>query len=218
MNKKLNLVTILTSIFFTFVLIISAVKFTLNFRPLYYFDINYLNIPQDAQISKVEIIQNYDSLINYFKTFNQEELKLPTLPMSVRGKIHFEDVKMLFTTLDYFMYLSLIFSIMGIYYLLKHKDYLFFRYTSFFLIVIPALLCFPLLVNFDDIFNFFHRLVFRNNYWLFNPKTDPVINLLPERYFMHAAILILVIISLESLLLNFMYHLHLKKYINHIKP
>ncbi|QVK18810.1 TIGR01906 family membrane protein [Mycoplasmatota bacterium] len=212
MNKKLNIVTILTSIFITFVLIIIAVKFTLHFRPLYYFDINYLDIPKAAQMPRSEIIRNYDALIDYLKTFNHDELKLPTLPMSERGKIHFEDVKILLQKLDYILYFSLVLSLIGIFYINRYKDYLFLRYTSFLLIGIPFVLIFPLLFNFNEIFTFFHQLTFRNNHWLFDPVTDPIIYLLPERYFMHTAVLLLIIIALESILMNYLYHLHLKRY------
>ena len=34
-------------------------------------------------------------------------------------------------------------------------------------------------------------IIFNNDAWLFNPLTDPIINALPEAYFMHCFILFL---------------------------
>lgn len=38
--------------------------------------------------------------------------------------------------------------------------------------------------GFESIFITFHQIFFRDATWLFDPATDPVINILPERYFM----------------------------------
>jgi len=212
MTTKLKIITVLTSVLITLVLIISAVKLSLNFRPLYYFDINYLNITKDAEMGRTEIIRNYNVLIDYLGTFYRGELKFPTLPMSQEGKIHFEDVKNIFVKLDYLMYLSLFFSIIGITYLYQKKDYLFLKYTSILLIGLPILLFIPLVIDFDSAFTLFHQIAFRNEYWLLSYETDPIINLLPQHFFMHTAFLILIIITVESLFLNFLYRYHIKKY------
>lgn len=214
MKKNSKLITIITSIFIAFVLLISAVKFTLNFRPLFYFDIDYLKIEQTAEMEKSDIIKNYDVLIDYLKTSHHEKLKFPSLAMSEPGRIHFEEVKNIFVKLDYFMYFSLFISIIGIYYLYKKKDYLFFRYSAFFLLGIPILLFIPFLIDFNRVFVIFHEIAFDNNYWLFDPELDPVILMLPETFFMHTAILILVIITIESIILNILYRYHVKKFVS----
>ncbi len=214
MNKSLKIITILTSIVIALFLLLSAVKITLNFRPLYYFDVNYLKISETTQMNKSEIIENYDVLIDYLSTFNDKPLEFPTLPMSEKGRIHFEDVKNIFIKIDYFLVVLLLLSIIGIFYLFKKKEYQFFQYSSFFLLGIPVLLFIPLLINFNAVFTLFHNITFRNDYWLFNPETDPIITLLPQRFFMHSALLILIIITIESFLLNFLYRYFLNKYIN----
>ena len=50
---------------------------------------------------------------------------------------------------------------------------------------------FFMLIGFDQFFIAFHGLFFNNDAWLFNPLTDPIINALPEAYFMHCFILFL---------------------------
>ncbi len=47
----------------------------------------------------------------------------------------------------------------------------------------PLLLTVPILLNFEKSFIIFHKLLFRNDYWIFNPDLDPVINILPEEFF-----------------------------------
>ena len=41
------------------------------------------------------------------------------------------------------------------------------------------------LVNFDGLFITLHKLLFRNNLWLLNPNTDLLIQLMPEKMFVH---------------------------------
>ena len=47
------------------------------------------------------------------------------------------------------------------------------------------------------IFNF-HKLFFDNDDWIFNPRTDPVIKILPDEFFMHCAIAIIAIVLLAG--------------------
>ncbi|HFG9620637.1 TPA: DUF1461 domain-containing protein, partial [Clostridioides difficile] len=50
-------------------------------------------------------------------------------------------------------------------------------------------------------------LLFRNDYWIFNPDLDPVINILPEEFFFHSGMMILILILLVSIVLFVMYKL-----------
>ncbi|HCM13569.1 MAG TPA: TIGR01906 family membrane protein, partial [Lachnospiraceae bacterium] len=73
-----------------------------------------------------------------------------------------------------------------------------------------------LTVDFDTSFVIFHKLLFfNNNDWLFNPVTDPVINILPETYFLHCALAIILFIILGSIIFAIQYFRIKKKF--HIK-
>jgi integral membrane protein (TIGR01906 family) len=50
--------------------------------------------------------------------------------------------------------------------------------------VVPIGLTALLAMNFDRFFIVFHEMLFRNQDWLFDPATDPIINVLPEGFFM----------------------------------
>ena len=66
-------------------------------------------------------------------------------------------------------------------------------------IVLPAIVALGLSIDFDRSFVLFHKIFFNNNYWLFDPTTDPVITMLPDTFFMHCAIMIIVIVVLLSI-------------------
>lgn len=50
-----------------------------------------------------------------------------------------------------------------------------------------------------------HKVFFDNDYWLFDPKYDPVITILPDRFFLHCGILIVLISVTQSALLEWGY-------------
>ena len=74
-------------------IIAAAVTITLNFRQLYYFDIDYLHIAETSGVDADTIKENYDILIDYNSMFNHDTLYFPDFAMSEHGRIHFEEVK-----------------------------------------------------------------------------------------------------------------------------
>lgn len=67
-------------------LIISfSVTLTLNFRPLYYADIQNLHITELSGREEKDIRSNYDALIDYNSLFNHQPLQLSILSKSMRG-------------------------------------------------------------------------------------------------------------------------------------
>ena len=88
-----------------------AVVFTVFFKPLYYFDINYLSIDQISGLDAETIKENYRILINYQSIFYQGTLNLPDFVMSDSGRIHFEEVKRIFEAIQVMMVISGLISI-----------------------------------------------------------------------------------------------------------
>ena len=66
-NKKDIILSIVLMIF----IISFAIVFTVFFKQLYYFDINYLNIDKISGLPVETIKDNYDILINYQSIFYQ---------------------------------------------------------------------------------------------------------------------------------------------------
>ncbi|HFL3606897.1 TPA: TIGR01906 family membrane protein [Clostridioides difficile] len=204
MKKFLN---VLFSICISIVIIVGVINFTVGFKQLYYFDIDYLNISELSGLSKDDIKLNYDYLIDYNLNKNVSEFKLPTLKSSPQGKIHFEEVRNIFQNINKLAKLLLVVSLLGIILSVKNKNIKILKTTSITLIIMPLLLTVPILLNFEKSFIIFHKLLFRNDYWIFNPDLDPVINILPEEFFFHSGMMILILILLVSIVLFVMYKL-----------
>ena len=62
------------------------------------------------------------------------------------------------------------------------------RKGLWFLGMVAAGLTLWAVVNFDGLFVTFHRIAFRNDYWLLNPRTDLLIRLMPETMFIDLGI------------------------------
>ncbi|MDY6492287.1 TIGR01906 family membrane protein [Clostridioides difficile] len=204
MRKFLN---VLFSVCISIVIIVGVINFTVGFKQLYYFDIDYLNISELSGLSKDDIKLNYDYLIDYNLNKNVSEFKLPTLKSSPQGKIRFEEVRNIFQNINKLAKVLLVVSLVGIILSVKNKNIKILKTTSITLIIMPLLLTVPILLNFEKSFIIFHKLLFRNDYWIFNPDLDPVINILPEEFFFHSGMMILILILLVSILLFVMYKL-----------
>lgn len=194
-----------------------AVVFTLNFRPLYYFDIDYLNISETSGYTVSEIKENYDTLINYNLLWGADTLEFPTLAMSDSGRIHFEEVKAIFVAVQILCAVTLILSIAGILWQHQTKDRRYLKYTSILAIAIPVCLGLLIGLNWDQFFVTFHHIFFNNDYWIFSPSTDPVITILPDTFFLHCAIMILSLVLIGSILCLLFYKLIKNKHTDAIK-
>ena len=162
-----------------------AIVFTLHFRPLYYFDIDHLDIPATSGYSEEVIRRNYDELIDYNSISGPSRLTFSDFMMSEEGEIHFEEVKRIFLNIEY---------------------------ASF--VLVPLTL---VALNWDFCFVLFHKILFRNDYWIFDPACDPVITILPDAYFLHAAALILLCVLAASLFSLLLFRLLRRKISNSAK-
>ena len=181
-------------------IISAAVVFTLNFRPLYYFDVDHLNITAMSGLPREEILQNYNVLIDYNSIFGTKVLNFPTLAMSESGRIHFEEVKNVFGVFEITLIISGILSLAGIIYRHFKKNPGYLLLSGILTVAIPAALGVLIALNWETVFVLFHKIVFHNNYWIFDAATDPVITILPDTFFMHCALMILALVVLGSII------------------
>lgn len=208
MNKGLN---ILFSIFFSLLIIGAAVRITVGFRDLYYYDIDKLKITEMSGMSKQDIKLNYDYLIDYNLNKKVDSFKLPTLPSSEFGKIHFEEVREIIQDVIKLFYICIVVCLFGTILSVKKKNIDILKITSISLIVIPIVVSIPILVDFERSFVVFHELLFSNDYWIFDPALDPVIMMLPEQFFLHAGLMILILVLFTSILLYLSYRFFRRK-------
>lgn len=216
------MIKILKDILFSFYLLISSVVFsvilTLNISPILYSLFIKLNkIPNYNNLSREEILNDYNNIIHYLNSPQEEVLKFKNFKISPIGEFHFLEVKEIFSSLYLICLACLILGII-LFILLKKfklkislKAFNIFFYEVLF-IFLSLILSFYL--NFSKVFTLFHKIFFNNDYWIFDPKKDPIINVLPESYFLFLAVFILFLVMILSITSKIFYtlkkHKHLK--------
>ena len=219
-SKLVTLQNIFIGILFLIFFISLGVIIAINFRPLYYANIKWLNLERTTGLTADIIRMNYDALIDYNSPFYSGELSFPTLPASASGLFHFVEVKQIFMFFYIAGIVSLVLLIGFIIYKKRKDDYQYLLTSSITTVVIPFILFILCMINFNAVFLIFHKIAFRNDDWLFDPMTDPIINLLPEAFFMQCAFIIIGFVIIGSLLLYafYLYHKRKHKTTSLIKP
>ena len=216
------MIKILKDILFSFYLLISSVVFsvilTLNISPVLYSLFIKLNkVPNYNNLSREEILNDYNNIIHYLNSPQEEVLKFKNFKISPIGEFHFLEVKEIFSSIYLICLACLILGII-LFILLKKfklkislKAFNIFFYEVLF-IFLSLILSFYL--NFSKVFTLFHKIFFNNDYWIFDPKKDPIINVLPESYFLFLAVFILFLVMILSITSKIFYtlkkHKHLK--------
>jgi len=196
MTKKHFAKHIIMALFCVLFIICLSVTLTVLFRPLYYWDIGHLEIGQKYGISEEICRLNYDVLIDYNLAWGPDTLEMPNFPMSEGGRIHFEEVKVIFVACQYIALIGLL-AFAGRIWQQRRKgdtDFRWLRWTGLVALAIVALVGGLVAVNWDLAFVLMHKILFNNDLWIFDWRTDPVILILPDEFFMHCGILIMVLV------------------------
>ena len=174
-------------------------------RPFYYMQIDALGIEEFSGFDRETIIEAYDEMITYC-TVPGAEFGTGDLKYSEEGASHFADCKGLFLLDGAVILISaplvialFILSKLGVYRMCRP-----FGFKASFISAVSLLGSFGAIaglaaLDFQRAFTIFHKLMFpgKDN-WLFDPRTDEIIMILPIDFFMNCAILIVssIIISL----------------------
>ena len=160
-----------------------------------------MNLAQMYGYEEEEIIANYQELIDYNLSPVKDTLEFPTFPMSEEARIHFEEVKKIFQGFIAAGLLSGLIFIPSLIWKWKRKDLSFLTLSGVLTIGFPLILGGFIGLNWERTFILFHELVFQNDYWLFDPVTDPIIDCLPDEFFFHCAVMILILIVIGAVLM-----------------
>ena len=191
----IKVVKFIYSIALSLVIICTAVAATVFFEPLYYSDIERYDLVERTGMSEQEIRDNYNEMIRFLMRWEGDELTLPTLPMSEGGKIHFADVKHVFNGVKILGLTSLGIAVLCFFVLRRQNRRGSLIAAGIITLGIPAVLGAFVAVAWDRFFILFHKIFFHNDYWIFDAKTDPVITILPDGFFMHCMIMIVALVA-----------------------
>lgn len=168
--------------------------------PLFDAEMSWYALADVAKMSAAKLWENYLALMNYLINPFVGHLHMPDFPSSPSGLQHFAEVKRLFMIA---FGLSLILIPAFVYFLKEHLLLVFHNGLRVVMLFPLAIGGVAWLIGFDRFFVAFHELLFRNDAWLFDPTTDPIINVLPEQFFMHT---FLVFLLVYELIFFMMYH------------
>ena len=178
------LIGIVFTIFFTCVGLI----LTLNFKSLYYNDIDLLNLEATSSLDKEVIKQNYDEIIEYVKPNNNIDIKLSNFKLSANAKTHLYEIKNIYKLVYILAIFSGLTTFIILFLKIRQHDYGFLLVSSIVSSIIPFLLLGGFATKFKKMYNQICNYIFSDNTWKLSAKADPVVNILPERFFQHCAI------------------------------
>lgn len=177
---------------------LSLAGFCLSFAIILTFLLSYTLFPIDAEFYQVrhlypvtagQLYHNYVELMAYLQLPWVNPLRLSDFPASVSGATHFADVKKLFILTWVIFIILTPFAVRFLHQLKVRRQRYRLLWPAQIGLVVPVILAVIASINFDQFFIAFHQLFFRNQDWLFDPATDPIILVLPEEFFMHCFVL-----------------------------
>ncbi|GAK48002.1 putative membrane protein [Secundilactobacillus oryzae JCM 18671] len=191
-----------------------AIFLTVNSSWLFRLMVGDSEIVKTLGLSTHQLMKNYGQLLSFLQ-LPWVSLDMTNFPTSFSGMHHFEDVKKLIL----FNNTVLILTIMptGLYLRKLYREFrlwlldLPLNITAMVLLVASAMMA----VNFNQFFIGFHELFFRNQDWLFDPQTDPIILVLPENFFYACFALAFVLFELQILAIWLMIKRQQKKALKH---
>jgi integral membrane protein (TIGR01906 family) len=189
MGKEYRVWQWLLGIVLTWVFICLAVTVVLRSSWLYERDIRDMGLPDKLEVSEAFILEQYHALIDYNVPGGPDTLVFPGLPSSENALRHFGEVKVIFLFFQIGLWIGLVPVVCGIIFFRKSKP-LYLKVAGILSLALPAAIGLGASLFWERFFVLFHEVLFRNDFWLFNEETDPIILLLPDAYFLHCAIAI----------------------------
>lgn len=184
-------------------LLLSTVSFVSSDLEFYRDSFRENSVSNTTELSEQELLSISGEIVKYLQGERDDfEITLEDREelFGEREKLHMEDVRVLFDrgiiVKNLFMALS-IFAFLCILYMDRREagNALIFSFC-FTLAVIVVLGAF-IALDFEKTFTTFHLILFDNDLWLLDPRTDLLINMLPLDFFYKMAYRILVLFGIE---------------------
>ena len=200
--------------------------FVLSFYIVLYFDNNFLlnlfdkfkvydNLPfkltlDDARKIATELMDYLRGTRNFLETTISINGRVKEL-YSLTAKIHMADVRNIFLLNIKCHFFALSIAILCLIYSLRHNitiEQIFIAYKNILLLlsIFVVIIIVYAYIDFDSFFMNFHKIIFTNEYYLFNPNNDYIILMLPEELFQYIGFLVIsLFIGLNMISITILY-------------
>ena len=165
----------------------------------YSLDIDRLSIAEKTGLTRQVILANYNAVMDFLSPFSGAEFALPDLAWSESGAFHFEECKVIFNGL--YLLGAAAAVLMAVFFLFLRRRVrlsLVLSVSGCTTVALPLVVCAAVAVDFSKAFVLFPKIFFNNDMWIFEPVTDPVINILPSTFFMHCAVFLCAVIAMGA--------------------
>jgi integral membrane protein (TIGR01906 family) len=194
---KNKIFTTLFGIAVFFFIITFSIALPIYLRFFYYLQIEPLGLVKSTGYDYATIKEAYDQVLN-FLTLPNVEFGTGVFKYTESGMAHFYDCKALFNLNLTVLIISFILGL-TLFILDRKKVITFSRpfgmnvcfVSAISIFLVFGILAFIICLDFNSAFTAFHHLFFpgKDN-WLFDPRYDQILNILPQDFFMNCAILI----------------------------
>ncbi len=182
------------------IIVLGSLSFSifLTINSIWLFDLNshlfHLSAATGISADKLHVV--YLRMINYIQNPFVKSLNLKYFISSDNGLKHFRDVRHLV------IFNNIVMLILGpcsiwIIHRLNKKSLTWILLTPVKVVTVLSLVIISVMaINFEQVFVYFHEILFRNRDWIFDPNTDPVINMLPDTFFLECFSLFFILFLL----------------------
>ena len=181
---------------------------------IYEFNWDRNNISYRSNLTNNELGQVSDQIKDYFKNddekisiniernksinlFNQREIDhMVDVKNLIKFTLLFERISLviIFFTLIISSYINGLKEIQRVLIQIIYKSFII--WSGIILLIILGMV-----INFNYTFTLFHKIFFRNDLWILDPRNDYLLILFPERFFLEICIIILLLFTLINFLL-----------------
>ena len=193
---KRKLLSVAEAILIALIILAGAIAVPILCRPFYYLHIGPMGLAEQVNLSVQEVKTAYNEMMDFCMGLT-DTFSTGVLAWSEEGKAHFADVRKLFV-LDLWVLAAAILLWVVLRLVRGKRPARLLGHTPGFWSAIGLCAVFLTVgglaaLDFNRAFTIFHQLFFpgKDN-WLFDPRFDQIIQILPEEFFRNCAILILV--------------------------
>lgn len=168
---------------------------TINAVWLYWLNVQWQDLGKLVNLSAGRLMTNYFQLLAYLNFPWIPKLKMMDFTDSTSALIHFADVKNLFMLTDVVFIITSVTTFFFWRRLKRQQQLWRFILPMQTALWVPPVIAAVMAVNFDQFFVLFHKLLFRNNDWLFDPLYDRIIIVLPDTFFLQCFVLAILVLE-----------------------